>query len=208
MASLQSMMTAASQIVGSAFGGGRYPMVEVKSTVDGKTYKVRDLPDKQGAADLIARVRMKIAKLYFHVEQQFPDKPQIQFLRTNFKPDANRFFESTPEAEHTSYSVNKGEAVHLCLRQRTEGEQLVNENVMIFVAIHEMAHAMTRTVGHDASFWNNFGFLLEQAEAIGVYQYVNFAAHPVAYCGVKITDSPKYDPKKDGGDNSIGSLQT
>jgi hypothetical protein len=203
---MSNILQAASQMVSNAFGGGKYPIVEVKSTVDGKTYKVRDLPDKQEAANLIARVRIKIAQLYFHVEKQFPDKPQIQFLRSNFKPDANRFFESTPEAEHTSYSVNKGEAVHLCLRQRQQGEQLVDENVMIFVGIHEMAHAMTRTVGHDASFWNNFGFLLEQAEAIGVYKYVNFAAHPVAYCGVKITDSPKYDPKKDASDMSIGTL--
>ncbi len=193
-------------MVGNAFGAGKFPMVEVKSTVDGKTYRVRDLPDKQEAANLIARVRMKLAQLYFHVEKQFPDKPQIKFLSVNFKPDANRFFESTPDAEHTSYSVNKGEAVHLCLRQRTQGEQLVDENVMIFVGIHEMAHAMTKTVGHDASFWNNFGFLLEQAEAIGVYKYMNFAAHPVAYCGVKITDSPKYDPKKDASDMSIGKL--
>jgi len=44
-----------------------------------------------------------------------------------------------------------------------------------------------------------FAWLLEQAEATGVYQYTNFAAHPVEYCGVHITDSPKYKETVEDG---------
>jgi len=194
---LQQMMNNAGQMMGGIIGNGKYPMTEVKSSVDGKIYKVRDMPDKQQAADLIARVRLKMAKLYFHLEKTHPDKAQVKFLLKNFKPDSNRFYESKPDDEHTSYSVNKGEAVHFCIRQKEDGEKLVPENVMTFVAIHEMAHMITKTIGHDANFWNNFGWLLEQSEAIGIYQQTNFAAQPVAYCGVSITDQPKYDPKKD-----------
>jgi hypothetical protein len=182
-----------------------YPLVDVKSTVDGKTYKVRDMPDKQQAADLLARVRQKIIRLYNTCKEKFPNKPQVRQWANNFVPDPQRFMESTPDAEHTSYSVNKGEKIHLCLRQRQGmNESLVDENVMMFVAIHEMAHVITPTIGHGPDFWNNFGWLLKQAEQIGVYQYQNFKSHPVAYCGVSITDSPAYDPKKDGTDLSIG----
>ena len=46
---------------------GKYPLVSVKSTVDGRSYKVRDLPDKQQAADLLARVRIKLGKLADHL---------------------------------------------------------------------------------------------------------------------------------------------
>ena len=53
-------------------------------------------------------------------------------------------------------------------------------------------------------FWNNFGWLLKQAEAKGIYTFQDFKAHPVSYCGLHITDSPAYDPKKDGTDLSIG----
>jgi hypothetical protein len=177
----------------------KYPLVDVKSTVDGKIYRVRDMPDKQQAADLLARVRQKMLRLYSITRDKFPNKPQVRQWVKNFTPDPERFSEATPDAEHTSYSVNKGEKVHLCLRQREgSNESLVDENVMVFVAIHEMAHIVTPSVGHEPEFWNNFAWLLKQAEANGIYTYQNFKAHPVSYCGLTITDSPAYDPKKDG----------
>jgi hypothetical protein len=187
--------------------GSSYPTVSVKSTVDGFTYNVRDLPDKQQAADLMANVRLLMKKLYLHLESSFPDKQQVKLLLQNFRPDPQRLLESTPDAEHTSYSVNKGQSVHLCLRQRSgANESLVDQNIMIFVAIHEMAHMITQSVGHEPEFWNNFGWLLREAEKIGVYKYQDFKAQPVAYCGVQITDQPRYDPSKDGSDVSIGKM--
>lgn len=183
----------------------QYPLVQVKSSVDNATYYVRDMPDKQKAADLIAKVRIKIQNLYDYILQKFPDKPQVKQWNRNFIPEPSRFLEATPDAEHTSYSVNKGEKVHLCLRQRNgQDEQLVTENIMVFVTLHEMAHAITSTIGHGPDFWNNFGWLLKQAEVKGIYSYEDFKSHPVSYCGINITDSPAYDPKKDGTDLSIG----
>lgn len=186
-----------------------YPTTNVKSTVDGKTYVVRDLPDKQQAADLLAKVRQRIEALYRYLVATYPDKPQVKQLVQNFKPDPSRIFEATPDAEHTSYSVNKGESVHLCLRQRQgDNESLMNENIMMFVALHEMAHMITSTIGHGPDFWNNFGWLLKQAEERKLYTYTNFAAQPVPYCGVKITDAPVYDPNRDGSDHTLGSMSS
>ena len=163
------------------------------------------MADKQEAADLMANVRLKILLLYNTLKEKFPDKPQIRQWVQNFSPDPNRFEEATPDAEHTSYSVNKGEKVHLCLRQREgESEALVSENVMVFVSLHEMGHVITPSVGHGPDFWNNFAWLLKQAEAINIYQFQDFKSHPVSYCGLSITDSPSYDPKKDGSDLSVG----
>jgi hypothetical protein len=195
MNSFNSMVSSSSQ----------YPLVKVKSSVDNSTYMVRDMPDKQKAADLIATVRRKIQSLYDYILQKFPDKPQVKQWNRNFIPEPSRFLEATPDAEHTSYSVNKGEKVHLCLRQRAgQDESLVNENVMVFVTLHEMAHSITPSIGHGPDFWNNFGWLLKQAEDRGIYTYEDFKSHPVSYCGMNITDSPAYDPKKDGTDLSIG----
>jgi hypothetical protein len=194
--------------VKTVFGVSSYSTVDVQSNVDGKIYKVRDLPDKQKAADLMANIRLRMNKLKIHVETRYPDKPQVIMLKKNFKAEPSRLFESTPDAEFTSYSVNKGEAVHFCLRQRDDGEEdeLVESDVMTFVAIHEMAHMITQTVGHGPDFWNNFGWLLREAEAIGVYTHRDFREHPVSYCGMKITDQPVYDAKKDGTDTSIGKV--
>ena len=186
----------------------KYPLISVTSTVDGRTYKVRDLPDKQEAANLMAKVRNKIATLCDTLEKKYPDKAQVKQLVRNFKNDPNRFLESTPDAAHTSYSVNKGEQIHLCLRQRSGGnESLVPENVMTFVALHELSHVCTESVGHGPDFWNNFGWILKEAESNGVYQYTDFQSHPVSYCGVSITDSPRYDPNKDGSNLQIGTMR-
>ncbi len=147
-----------------------------------------------------------------NLTQSYPSKPQVQRLVQNFRADPDRFLEATPDAEHTSYSVNKGEKIHLCLRQRDGTEQLVNENVMMFVALHEMAHCITKSVGHEPEFWNNFGWLLREAESRNLYTPTDFKAQPVTYCGVQITDAPRYDPRKDGEqsgtDFTIGKMFT
>lgn len=207
MADLSSMFSSALQTLQARVSGSsEFPLVDVKSTVDNRTYKVRDMPDKQKAADLLASVRMKMEKLYMIVKEKFPNKAQVRQWITNFQPSPERFLEATPDAEHTSYSVNKGEKIHLCLRQRQgQNETLMEENVMVFVALHEMAHVVTPSLGHDPEFWNNFGWLLKQAEANGIYQYQDFKSRPIAYCGMHITDAPAYDPKKDGTDFSLGS---
>jgi hypothetical protein len=203
MDDLKQTLSHALKTVG--LGSSDYPIVSVKSSVDGFTYKVRDMPDKQAAADMMARVRIKMNKLKLHLETTFPDKPQVKQLMRNFEAQAHRFEEATPEAEFTSYSVNKGESVYFCLRQREgSNESLVQEDIITFVAIHEMGHMITKTIGHGPDFWNNFAWLLQEAERTGLYKHRDFRAHPVSYCGMKITDQPSYDATKDGTDFSMG----
>ena len=206
MADISSNLSYALSYIG--LSNSQYPLIKVKSSIDGELYTVRDMPDKQNAADTMAKVRLKMNKLKIHLESTVPDKPQVQQLTRNFEANPNRFKEATPDAEHTSYSVNKGEEVHFCLRQREGGdESLVNEDIITFVAIHEMGHMITKTIGHGADFWNNFAWLLQEAEKIGVYTHRDFRAHPVSYCGMKITDQPKYDEKKDGSNLQVGSIE-
>ena len=202
-----SILSAASKLFQSIVGGGNFPTVNVVSKVDGQTYKVRDMPDKEKAADLMATLRIKLVKLCNAMEKKYPDKPQVKQMVQNFRADPSRFIEATPESEHTSSTVNKGEIINMCLRQRDgPDESLVDENVMMFVALHEFAHVCTDSVGHDSTFWNNFGWLLKEAEALNLYRYTDFSAHPVSYCGVYITDSPRYDPAKDGTNMQIGTM--
>jgi hypothetical protein len=173
------------------FKQSQYPMAYVESTVDKQRYYVRNMPDKQAAADRLARVRDRLCRLRKYLEQTHMDKPFVEQLVKNFKCTSDQFSESTPEAVHTSYTVDK-EKVFMCLRQRNAAEELVDENVVTFVALHEMSHVGTESIGHTPEFWNNFAWLLKQAETMGIYEYTDFAAHPVEYCGVHITDSPVY----------------
>ena len=180
-----------------AYKQNSYDMAHVESTVDHEKYLVRNLPDKQDAADRLARIRAKLLRLMKELLAAHPEKALVRQIHTNFDAAPSRFSESTPDASYTSYSVNKGEKVYMCLRQRNEKEELVDENVITFVAIHEMAHIGTPEIGHTPAFWNNFGWLLKEAEVMKIYEFTNFAAHPVEYCGIKITDQPTYNKDKD-----------
>lgn len=186
---------------------GKYPMAYVESRVDGQRYYVRNLPDKQNAADRLARVRKRLKRLRDHLAQTQTDKMFVQQLIENFDALPEQFSESTPEAVHTSYTVDK-QKVFMCLRQRNTQEELVDENIITFVALHEMAHVGTASIGHTPDFWNNFAWLLQQAESLGVYEFTDFAAHPVEYCGVHITDSPTYKAGVEDGIRPAPTKQT
>ena len=67
---------------------------------------------------------------------------------------------------------------------------LIEMNTLMFVALHELAHVMTKSIGHTDEFWNNFRFLLKHAIANGLYIKQDFKNKPVKYCGTMITDSP------------------
>ena len=96
------------------------------------------------------------------------------------------------DAKYTSYSVNKGESIAMCLRE--PDNSFIDMNTVHFVIIHELSHVMSESVGHTKEFWSNMKFLLEQAEKISIYKPVDYSKHPVKYCGMIINSSP-YDFK-------------
>ena len=159
----------------------------VKSRVNGESYMVRSLPDKQEAADLLARIAQQLTTLMRHLEKTAPDDARAKRFLERFHPE--RISEGPESNKYTSYSINKGEKIVFCLRNKPK-DDLVDLNTMLFVAIHEVAHICTIEVGHPPSFWENFKWLLKEAINTGVYQDQNFKEAPQGYCGIKITDSP------------------
>lgn len=65
-----------------------------------------------------------------------------------------------------SYTINK-EDIYLCLKDQ-EGNYY-NENMLIYVALHEVAHAICDEVGHTQKFHDIFQELLDKAYHIGIY---------------------------------------
>lgn len=159
----------------------------VKSTIDNREYYVQsDKEDTQGAADLIAEIRQRLIMLVEHVLKSYPpDDTKVKLLKQNFNPDVLK--EGPDNSGYTSYSINKGEQIILCLRSKNK---LMDINVMMFVAIHELAHLANETIGHDAAFWETFKTLLLEAINIGVYVNHDFDKKPVEYCGMTINSNP------------------
>jgi hypothetical protein len=77
-------------------------------------------------------------------------------------------------------------------KKENEGK-LIDINTLTFVAIHELAHIMTKSEGHKQIFWQNFKFLLEEAKEAKIYKPVDYKNNPQPYCGMNITDNPLYD---------------
>jgi predicted metal-dependent hydrolase len=61
------------------------------------------------------------------------------------------------------------------------------------VALHELSHIMTTSIGHKQEFWQNFKFVLENAKEANIYQPIDYKKNPKEYCGMTINDNPYYD---------------
>jgi len=162
----------------------------VVSKYDQKRYLVRNLHDKADAAELLSIIREKLVKLISYLKKKYPQDQRVIRLYEKFDPE--QLSESAANSGYTSYSVNKGEKLVFCIRQRDEQENLLDLNTMIFVAVHELAHIMTESVGHTREFWENMKFLLSSAMTgdLKIYQYHPYHRQPQAYCGTVISDTP------------------
>lgn len=163
-----------------------YSKIEtIVSTVDNRNYEVQVKNDAQEAANLIAQIREKLILLVQHLIKSFPNEDRTEQLQNNFKPDNIK--EGIDDPNYTSYSINKGEQIVLCLRTNNK---LMDLNTMMFVVLHELSHICTKSIGHTPEFWENFKWILEEAINIGVYKKQEFKLNNVDYCGITITNSP------------------
>jgi hypothetical protein len=163
----------------------------VISAIDNRKYSVRSLPDKQAAADLLATINKNFATLLKHLENTAPSDDRVFRMVKNYRPNA--LSEGADDGKYTSYSVNKGEKLVFCLRARDGTNKLEDINTMMFVALHEMAHLASESIGHTKEFWHNFKWILLESINIGLYQDQDYKAKPKDYCGIKITDSPLHN---------------
>lgn len=163
------------------------------ATKDGQKYCIRDRHDLPAAANLMADVNDKMTRLVEHLKENFPHKDQAKRIVRSFP--GIRLVETLPTSEHTAYSENKGEKIAMCLNKTNkEGDKrLIDPNTLCFVALHELSHVGTESEGHEAEFWNNFKFVLQEAQKIGIYQPVDYKKEPVSYCGDHLTDNPLFD---------------
>ena len=158
---------------------------------DGNTYCVREREKLELAANLLAEVTQKMKDMVAYMKQTHPEDPRTIRLVEGFNP--KKINETLPTSELTAYSENKGEKLAFCLNTTKEGNKLIDLNTLTFVALHELSHIMTESVGHKQDFWQNFKFLLENAKSAGIYDPVDYKKKPKEYCGMKINDNPYYD---------------
>ena len=164
-----------------------YNLTEVTSTIDGRSYTVRKLPDKLDAANKLAKLSSSLTKLVEYVYKNDRNREGVEQLKKRF--NSRNIIENTPGGKYTAYSVNKGQQLAICLRN-ADDDKFINDNLVYFVSIHEMAHVMTDEIGHTTKFWDNMKFLLENANKIDIYKPEDYSKNPQKYCGIEIDSTP------------------
>jgi hypothetical protein len=158
---------------------------------DGNKYCVREREKLELAANLLADVTKKMKDMVAYMKEKQPQDPRTKRLVEGFNP--KKISETLPTSQLTAYSENKGEKIAFCLNTTKEGNRLIDINTLTFVALHELSHIMTESIGHKQEFWQNFKFLLQNAKEAGIYMPEDYKKKPKEYCGMKINDNPFYD---------------
>ena len=65
-----------------------------------------------------------------------------------------------------SYTINK-EKIYLCLKD--ENGHYYDDNMLVYVLLHEISHSLNDEVGHTEKFHEIFEDLLKRATALGLY---------------------------------------
>lgn len=188
-------------IIGSVIAGCFYVYYDgiesfqlkcIVSSVDGNKYCVREREKLQDAADLLARITDKCKKLVEYCNEKYGDQDNIKRLVAGFKPQ--KITETLPTSKYTAYSEDKGEKLAFCLnKDKQNNDVLIDESTLMFVAIHELSHIATKSIGHKSEFWENFKLLLTYAKEAGIYEPIDYKKSPKEYCSMKIRDNPYYD---------------
>jgi len=169
--------------------------VSFQESFSGEQYLVRNLDDKDKAADMLSKMKTRLKKLVDYVNKNCENNnsERTKFIEPYNKSINNKFNfilfrESTDSSKFTSYSINKGEEIVFCLRSMPDNK-LHDINELMYVAIHEIAHVGCPEIGHTPLFKKINLELLKYAIECDVYRYKNYNAMPEQYCGIQLANN-------------------
>ena len=191
---------------------GKYSLVNtvnIRSGVDGLNYRVHLAHANQAAAsDMLAALNSRVIALmrhlrgkYLHAEG-FPERADAtRRLLSRYNPE--NLTENSPRDPigDTSYTLDKGRTVALCLREKdpaATGDPDVHDfhdmETLTFVTFHELTHIAITEVDHPPRFWRAFKFILEEGREAGLIEGRDYEKNPIVYCGILVDYNPLYDP--------------
>ncbi len=108
------------------------------------------------------------------------DHPILNQIRDNFI-QLNPEYAKIPLREgNSAYTENKA-IITLCIKNPETG-RYYDMNTIMYVALHELAHIVSKTHGHNDEFKRNFSTLLRQAARKDIYDPRR--PIPTTYCGI------------------------
>lgn len=169
----------------------------VVEAFNNKAYLVNDLPDSQVAANVLAKIMITLDTLVKNIIRDYKngslntklDKQNIGYVMTiNERLPDVKISENPTDSQYTSYSINKGEELVFCIRNK-KTLKIHDINELLYVAIHEIAHIGCPEIGHTNLFRDINIYLLEKAVCYGLYKYVDYFEENKNYCGMTLTST-------------------
>lgn len=162
-----------------------------KSTTNNLKYGIQEKFNKSDeAVELLAQLHQYMQTFIKDLNKKYPADERVKRLVSNFK---NCKIEESPDKDdESSYTINKGELMAICLRHKKEERHFHDYNTLLFVIIHELSHIASISEGHNSEFITNFKWLLQEAKKMGYYDPVDYRTSPMTYCGVKVTNNPYF----------------
>lgn len=102
----------------------------------------------------------------YHKEKYQQRDPILYEIRENLMLLSPKAKNLKYYQDNKSYTINK-QKVYLCLRD--DKEKYYPMNMLMYVAIHELAHVLCDEIGHTPKFHSIFSDLLLRATEIGIY---------------------------------------
>ena len=131
---------------------------------------------------IIILILITIYYLLENIYEKFQYDPKIDTLLNKVKPlftnnnkftgnltplnDRNILNEVKVMKGDKSYTINK-KKVYLCLKD--ENQNYYNDNILIYVFLHELSHVICDEVGHTQKFHDIFENILDLASEKGIY---------------------------------------
>lgn len=119
-----------------------------KSTLNDKEYHVHEGQNATEAADLLAKTELSLNRIIRYVasDTNRPSYKELGRLVQRYKSGL-----TIPLAELTNkqdrgviaYSENKTDGIYICLRTDFNSMQLGGNDVVLYIAIHELTHSIT-----------------------------------------------------------------
>lgn len=161
--------------------------VYVKSSLNGKYYLVQNINQKEIASNILAEINNRIDKIITYFQNNInTEKSYYKYIIRLITRVKNMIIMENSSNIGTSYSVNKGDRMVLCIRSKKNPTKFHDLNTITYVALHELSHIACPEYGHTKLFHKIFRFLLRIAIKINIYKAENYELHPVEYCGLKM----------------------
>jgi len=158
---------------------------------DGKFFEVlENMKNEEQAVNFLAKIDKRISHFVNHLQRKHPNDKRIKRFH---KLKNRKIIEPELIKDTSSYTINKGEILAFCVRLKSDHTKFHDEDILDFVIIHELAHVISKSIGHTQEWLSNFKFLLHSLAESNIYIPIDYSKKNDNYCGIVVTNNPYFN---------------